>query len=351
MTPEKPNSSVADFDVVPFSAERRREVVELLNICLPPKTTGDRTGRYWAWKHEENPFGPSLLLLAECDGRIVGVRAFMRWRLRCGGETFDVAKPVDTVTHPDYQRRGIFTKLTLAAIEQAGQRGVRFLFNTPNANSAPGYLKLGWKEVDRLPLYAKPLRPIVGAWNAVRWQLRKHDAPPTEEFFRSTPRPADEVLGNEAAINGLTRSEQRTAHFATEHTMDYLRWRYCRHPNIPYFAETVGSTGQVDGCLFYRVNFRKGLREVMVDDVLLRTTDRELFRQLIGQLRRRVRADYLVAHASSTTSLLDSLRSLGFCKVPRRRITLVARTLKEDIQPDPFDSGNWSLCLGDMEGL
>ncbi len=44
-----------------------------------------RTPELFAWKHFENPFGRSLMLVAEADGVIAGFRAFMRWQLEVPG--------------------------------------------------------------------------------------------------------------------------------------------------------------------------------------------------------------------------------------------------------------------------
>jgi len=339
-------------DIVPYSPERRQEIADLLNVCLGSKLTGQRDAEYWAWKHEQNPFGQSILLLAEADGRLVGVRAFMRWELAAGRRVFQVAKPVDTVTHPDYQRRGIFKRLTTEACEAARHDGIALLFNTPNGNSRPGYLKLGWQRVAELPLYVKLLRPVGALWRIVRWKLRKGGLPAQEEFFREAPISVAEVFDCESpGIRELLVDTSVSGQLATVRSFDFLRWRYASHPHIRYFAETIGHAGRMDGVVFYRTNFRAGLREIMIDDLLVRDGATELIEQLLTQCLRRVRAHYVVAHGKEPTPVMQTLRKLGFRKLPRRRITLVARTLVDKFSPDPFQVANWSLSLGDLEGL
>ena len=41
---------------------------------------------------------------------------------------------------------------TLAAIDELRAESVAFVFNTPNDKSRPGYLKMGWHEVGRVPV-------------------------------------------------------------------------------------------------------------------------------------------------------------------------------------------------------
>src|SRR4051812_40512985 len=80
---------------------------------------------FFRWKHERNPFGPSPLWVAEDDGRIVGLRAFMRWELCTDrGEIRRAVRAVDTTTDPEYQGRGIFSALTLHALDAVRAEGV-----------------------------------------------------------------------------------------------------------------------------------------------------------------------------------------------------------------------------------
>jgi len=337
---------------VPYSGGREREIVDLLNLCLGRKLTGERDAAYWAWKHELNPFGRSVLLLAEVDGQLVGVRAFMRWQLTANGHVMHAAKPVDTVTHPDYQRRGIFKRLTTEACEVARRDGIGLLFNTPNGNSLPGYLKLGWQRVTELPLRVRLQRPVGAVWRLASWRLRNREVPAQEEFFREAPTSAANVLDRESAgIRELLAQTCASAQLRTIRTIEFLSWRYASHPHIPYYAEIVADAGRLDGILFYRTNFRAGLREVMIDDLVVREDAEDSVKRLLGKLLRRTKTDYVLAHGSEQTPIVQTLRKSGFHKLPRRRITLVARALADEVVPDPLQASNWSLSLGDLEGL
>src|SRR5678816_264411 len=109
----------------------------------------DRDAAFFSWKHDDNPHGPSPAWVAETDGRLVAFRTFLRWRLTRGHDTIDVVRAVDTATDPEFQGRGLFTRLTLAAVEELTADGVAAVYNTPNTQSRPGYLKMGWQELGR----------------------------------------------------------------------------------------------------------------------------------------------------------------------------------------------------------
>ena len=141
------------IEVRPFEDGDLEQVLEVLRLSLGEPAGLRRTNELFAWKHFENPFGRSLLLVAAADGRIAGFRAFMRWRLQGpAGDTLNCVRAVDTATHPAFQRRGVFRLLTLAGIDEATAEGVDLIFNTPNEKSGAGYLTMGWKEIGQVGL-------------------------------------------------------------------------------------------------------------------------------------------------------------------------------------------------------
>jgi GNAT superfamily N-acetyltransferase len=115
-----------------------------------------KSAEIWNFKHVINPFGESTVLLAEEDSELIGVRAFMNWRWQCGNQVWNAYRAVDTATHPNHQGKGIFKKLTLQALDKIHENGDCFVFNTPNDQSRPGYLKMGWQEVDKIKVALVP---------------------------------------------------------------------------------------------------------------------------------------------------------------------------------------------------
>jgi hypothetical protein len=93
------------------------------------------------WKHSNNPLGPSLISYAKNnDGDVVAARAF--WRMFSRDAI--IYQPCDTVTHPNFQRKGLFSSLTTLCLNHVEDKAV--IVNFPNHNSYPAYLKLGWRK-------------------------------------------------------------------------------------------------------------------------------------------------------------------------------------------------------------
>ncbi len=138
------------LEIRPATAADRGQVLALLGRSLG--SDGDpRYPALFAWKHDENVFGPSPMWVATDAGRVVAFRAFMRWEFERGGRVLRAVRAVDTATDPDYQGKGLFTTLTMHGLDEVRADGVDFVFNTPNSQSLPGYLKMGWREVGHVP--------------------------------------------------------------------------------------------------------------------------------------------------------------------------------------------------------
>ncbi len=115
------------------------------------------------------------------QGQVIGFRMLLLWRFRRGDEAVTAVRAVDTATHPDHQGRGIFRALTTVAVDELRDEGVGFVFNTPNDQSRPGYLKMGWVDIGRPPL--SRWSPASGAWPA------PHVPAPVPSCGPNRPRP------------------------------------------------------------------------------------------------------------------------------------------------------------------
>lgn len=130
-------------------------IVDLLKLSLGQSVV-EKSSKIWNFKHTENPFGYSHVLIAQENQDFVGVRAFMKWNWQLNNQVWVAYRAVDTATHPNFQGKGIFKKLTLQALDDVQENQETFVFNTPNDKSRPGYLKMGWVIVDSLPISIVP---------------------------------------------------------------------------------------------------------------------------------------------------------------------------------------------------
>jgi len=339
------------YTVRDFQAEDEENVLGLLRLTLGDGGSFSRTTDFWRWKHFQNPFGVSQLLVA-ANHEVLGLRAFMRWGFKTPTGRLSAVRAVDTSTHLGYQRMGIFSRLTQASLERAKAEGVNMIFNTPNPRSMAGYLKLGWQAVGRPRLMIKPLNLLRMAPALLLKPRTKLPPDAVPDFFRSAPRPVDAVFDHADRVGQMLEFDDglHAQGIRTERSLAYLRWRYGAAPSLSYFAFWTGDR-PVTGLTIFRPNVRNGLREIMLCEFLIGYGAAPHARELIGQLARLVRADYLVAAATPGTYHWGTLRRAGFITLPPQmgpNLT-VLRLNWPDGALDPHRLENWQLSLGDLE--
>ena len=307
-----------------------------------------RSAELFRWKHQQNPFGASPCLLAEVDGSPVCLRAFLRWRWLANGREVPAMRAVDTATHPEWRRRGLFSQLTRQLVEEVRMEGVAFVFNTPGRASLPGYLQLGWRKVGRLPLLVRPLRPLRSARRLLTGRAKDLQAPqlaalPTVEELLAHERLEDLLTG--AAKAGASRRYQ------TARTRSYLRWRYVAIPGYDYRALWRLPEG-AGAALICHARLRRGHREIKISELLLGPgqADRKCAVTLLDELSANADADYLVSCAAARTSERAVFRQAGFlpATVAGPVLTALVLNLGSD-SPDPLQASSWRGSLGDFE--
>jgi GNAT superfamily N-acetyltransferase len=333
--------TVSTLEIRPFRNEDQPDVLELLTMSLGAGPAGRRAPELFRWKHLENPFGRSILFVGEADGRIIGLRAFMRWRFVTGGRTFEAVRAVDTATHPQYQGRGVFSALTRAALEEARERA-DLVFNTPNEKSLPGYLKMGWSVVGRVPIRVRVRRPIT----FVRTFRRAAPARPSAPVGGD---PAMDALSDGGAVRALLRRiEDQGVRLRTPRTLDHLRWRYGSAPLLGYHAIALRNDRGLDGLAIFRVRHRGGLWETMVSEVLVPSGDVATAHRLLRLVARATRTDHLTCSSPPGSAAGRASRRAGYLRAPGG-MTLVTNPLHGGVSPDPTDLRSWALSLGDLE--
>lgn len=329
----------------PATAADVPQMIELVRVVLGEGSI-PRTEAFWRWKHEQNPFGRSPAMVAEVDGRIVSLRVFLRWRWRFGGRELAAVRPVDTATHPDWRRRGLFERLTRALVEAMRDEGVAFLFNTPNARSGQGYRKLGWRIVGRPAIWVRPVRPIRLLAGLAGRQAWPANADPRAGGGGSA------TLLEAPDLAGFLRSTTRCIpRLVTDISAAYLAWRYRDCPGISYGA--AGTFDRASGALLiFRRAVRRGLRELRLSDLFV-TDDRasqSKVKDVVRSLTREEEIDLVTARAGRGTAEAKALVRAGFVPVPRIGPTLAVRPIAAEAALPPIDRlSAWSASIGDLE--
>jgi GNAT superfamily N-acetyltransferase len=133
--------------------------------------TGKFTPEALAWRYRENPAGAVVGSDAWDGERLAAHYVTCPLEARIDGATVRGLLSLNTATHPDYQGRGLFTRLAQSAYGQGADAGFGFVIGVANANSTPGFLrKLGFQSVARL--HAGLLARTPTAFSEVRVQYQ-----------------------------------------------------------------------------------------------------------------------------------------------------------------------------------
>lgn len=288
-----------EFRPIDFSKDVP-DIVALLRTSL----SDNHTEENFLWKHFENPFGKSYGLLAIDNNHIVGVRMFMYWEFKSSNEILRAIRPVDTITHPNYRGKGIFKKLTLQGLEDC-KGEYDFVFNTPNINSFPGYVKMGWTKYDKDLFFKIAITIDLKRKGSIELLKQK-------EFK-------------------LQNIDLLSPNFRTNITTSYLRWRYLdKLYEVAKFEEN-----SVCLLLFYKLTKVKGVKTLILLDVI---GDYQFHKSAVKRL-----AAYLNVYF--VFFLNTPLLNLNFTFSRKRQNSIVAIKGERDEIPESL-----SFSAGDLEG-
>jgi GNAT superfamily N-acetyltransferase len=170
---------------------------ELFKACFP--MTDKFTPRYLAWLYVDNPDGQAVGYDAWDGDRLAAHYVCIPARAWVEGAEVPVLLSLNTATHPDYQGKGLFTKLASMTFEAGAAQGFDGVYGVANANSTPGFVrKLGFQLV-------RPLEARIGVGGL------RH--------------------GEKAAASTLS--------FERSWSADALRWR-CANPHNPVYLKPGG---------------------------------------------------------------------------------------------------------------
>jgi GNAT superfamily N-acetyltransferase len=177
---------------------------------------------YWRWRHARNPFGESIIKLVFADGKLIGHYAVTPVDIMVDNVPLRAVLSLHTLTHPAFQRQGIFTFLAEEVYKKCQSEGFSFVYGFPNENSYHGFTnRLRWTGFGKMSSLEKKLDAKDGA----------------------TPkaRKINEIDRFDDRVNVLWDKVKAGYRVIVPRTNDYLNWRFVEHPIISYPMYTITS--------------------------------------------------------------------------------------------------------------
>jgi hypothetical protein len=222
--------------------------------------------RAFDWMYRQSGDGRLLSTGAFAGDRLAAFYGIVPLRFRVDGQDLMGAQSLDSMTHPDFQRRGLFAKLGNLAYRETC-REVPVVFGFPNESALPPRVaRLGWVALRPVPrfvlmLQAPPLptslqRPGVGrllavAMGAARWRIRMAEwGALVARRWMGLDVSEEPVIP--ADVDDLWQEVRDDYRVSVVRDAAYLRWRYDQHPSKAYRRWTIRQSGRLRGILITR---------------------------------------------------------------------------------------------------
>lgn len=334
-----------------YGAGDAARAVDLLQAAFsgwpgPRVAARDRPEELFRWKHEANPRGRSFIGLAEADGRLAAMRAYMAWPLTANGTRVSAVHTVDIATHPDYQGRGLSSNLAAWCMDRLRVTH-GFGLGLPNDMSRSLSHKVGWQPVAKLPVWVRMRRPlrVLRRARSLRSAGGALAVPSVDAALV-----ADCLADSEAVTELLRATPVSHSQFTTAVDAGYLRWRY--EPLLAdYRAVVEHDGGRLAGLAIFALRRRGELWEASVCELLVRPGDGRTTARLMRQIAAAAPVDYLAAVPRAGCGQAGLLRRAGFVPSPAGGRALGVTIYQDGVSPDPRERGSWSLSFGDLERL
>jgi GNAT superfamily N-acetyltransferase len=293
---------VSGYELAAYEPAQREDYLRLLRDAW-----GDAalSGAEFDWWFSRNPAG-SLMSVARDDGHVVGVASHSLYRMVLGGQEQLVTFSVHATTDPAARGRGVFVGLERKHEHEAEARGAAVVLAFASAPTAPLFLgPLGWTEVGRLRIWARPLPRVA---------LRRSSANRVDRFDFS----------GDAAVswpNHIIRDA------------DYLNWRYLDSPR-DYVAYRAAGGYVVLGHKRHR-----GQPVALVADLV--GPVRPLLRACVSGVKPGTRALIALPAPGQSAAYLSS----GFVPTPMS-LHFMGKALAGNLDTDPHA---WRFTLGDTD--
>jgi len=357
------------FTIEEFTESSDEQIFDLLHVVYPDHPVYknmEMIPRYWRWWFREIPGKKGRAFGVPGDNCIAGVRPLSFFPFMVNGHEEVDGFLNATVTHPEYRKRGFFSKSLQYVLEVAAkEEKLRFAISFPNDNSYPLHLKNPRiAALCDLPLYVKVLRP-----EKISEKIPL-PVPVLKMLLSFVQRTKHRTLPDGVSIQELEQFDPRFDAFweTVKHlnkawmqrTSEYLNWRYVQSPLGRYsiFAAVDRNEGSIRGYIVTKDEMRFGLRLGLILDLVVLPEDDNLAAVLVNKGIERLTqqgVDVIGCLMLRHHPLVRALRENGLLHVPGRfaprKFYVTISQFTDDPQFNAFicNPENWFLMWGDTD--
>jgi hypothetical protein len=134
-----------------FTLEDTESLRDTYKLCFDT----DVDDRYFQWKYVDNPAGEVVAFVAVDGKTIAAFYGVLPETYMVNGKPKKIYQSMDTMTHPNYQRRGLFGKLANMTYDYVAETvGELKVVGIAGSSSYPGFVKkLKWKDINQFKYF------------------------------------------------------------------------------------------------------------------------------------------------------------------------------------------------------
>lgn len=280
------------MEIRPFTPTDIEDLKELFTSCFHARVSS----AYFRWKYLANPAGQAKGVLAVDSERIVGFYGMIPEAYLIDGQSWCVHQSMDTMTHPDFQRRGLFTRLAGQCYDTIESNEGHLLgIGFPGETSHRGFTeKLHWSTLLELPYHFtnRPLQRLGKSRESSRFELRliERFGEAHEGLFRAC-----------STGNGIERVMSKSS----------ANWQFIDRPDSTFECLEVydGSSLAAIACLKRDEEKRSFIHAIFLHP---ETNGSGVLRALVKHAFQGNRSSKMYTFASGNKSTHEALRSAGF---------------------------------------
>lgn len=197
------------------------------------------------WRYDTNPHGSSASFLTDVEGRGVSGYACSPRIVIPGGEVASgapVGETGDVMTDPEWRKRGLFSALDRACMEETARLGWPCVFGLPNRRSAHIFLTLGWEQIGTVRPWTFVLRADAGARELRTREgrlagfltgrgARRGRKARAELVQRGAGHSSEPLTSFPDEVDGLTAEVASRFAWMVRRDAAYLTWRFLQSPS------------------------------------------------------------------------------------------------------------------------
>lgn len=317
--------------------------------------------KYLEWEYFQNPDGTAVITTIEAVNNVVSQFIILPHFFSINGKIQKGSLSVNTLTHPDYRKRGLFEKLAKETFNRCPEKEILFTIGFPNSESQPIIEKKQiFERVGCLPLLFIPLNPIKSLFKYV---------------LNKSVRTGDEIDINISDCSVLSNSPITIFNFTTDsdiyekflqkynsekqnitfRSLKYLQWRYNKIPKRKYQILKYQRENKIEALGIIRTKYIFGLRCAIIIDLICLIDSKGIDNLLdaIYKLAIKNKIDLLLTTVPSHSNEYKLLKNFGFYSMPQmllpQKLVFYVKHHTPDCPEQISDFQKWFLTFGDYD--